>query len=297
MSVESPVESNPVEPTAAPTGQAEVSTGTPDSQNGQAATQAQSAPAEESFSSIDPNTLPPELQAAYKSMQADYTKKTQSIAEFRKKAEGWDQISKDQRFVDYWQGLNKTQKAEFKEQKVEAEKRLGEKITDERFAKAFESKDDFLSLMEEVIQDRSAKSQKEIQELKQQLSLKDAADTVESFATEIVDGKPVRPDFYALNEDSLITGYLQINPPDAPNQQSYTAKLNEAYSWAKQVSQKYYEKGRADALARIQQKAATSTQPPTNAAKGVYSGKNPKDLTVREAIDAAKRGERVPQDY
>jgi hypothetical protein len=69
------------------------------SQSGQATTQVQSAPAEESFSNIDPKTLPPELQAVYKNLQADYTKKSQSNADVRKKAEQFDQISKDQRFV------------------------------------------------------------------------------------------------------------------------------------------------------------------------------------------------------
>lgn len=38
---------------------------------------------EDVFSGIDPNTLAPELQTIYKNMQADYTRKTQSIAEER----------------------------------------------------------------------------------------------------------------------------------------------------------------------------------------------------------------------
>ena len=37
----------------------------------------------ESFTNIDPNTLPPELQAIYKGMQADYTRKTQEVASWR----------------------------------------------------------------------------------------------------------------------------------------------------------------------------------------------------------------------
>lgn len=41
------------------------------------------AAAEESFTSIDPTLLPPELQATYKSMQADYQRKTQAIAQQR----------------------------------------------------------------------------------------------------------------------------------------------------------------------------------------------------------------------
>lgn len=299
MSEGQPVESTPVEAVAEAPGQsAPVSVGTPEGQNGSAGTQEQSASVEDNFSNIDPKTLPPELQAIYKNLQADYTKKTQSIAEARKKAEAYDHISKDQRFVDYWSGLNKQQKAEFKEQKAEAEKRLGEKITDERFAKAFNSKDDFLALLEEVVQDRSEKSQKKIEALEKQLSLKDAADVVESFASQVdpKTGQAMRPDFYKLDEDQLISGFLTINQPENGSQDAYLAKLNEAYSWAKSVSSKYYELGKKETLARIQQKAATSTEMPTNSVKTAWTGGDPKKMSVSELVALAKKGIRVPRD-
>lgn len=282
---------------AAPSGQtAPVSTGISD-QNGQAATPAQSASVEESFSSVDPKTLPPELQAVYKSMQADYTKKLQPIADMKKKAEAFDQVRSRSDFNEWWSGASKAQKAEFKEQKAEVEKRLGEKITDEDFTKAFNSKDDFLSFFEKAVNEVAGKDRKTIEKLEQRLSVKDAADTVESFATEVgKDGKPIRPDFYSLDDDQLITGYLNVNPPENTSQAAYTAKLNEAYGWAKQVSQKYYEKGKAEALQIIQKKAATSTEPPTQAAKGAYTGPNPKGMSVRDAMELAKKGIRVPRD-
>lgn len=43
--------------------------------------------AEEPFSKVDPNSLAPELQAIYKSMQADYTRKQQEVAKIRKELE------------------------------------------------------------------------------------------------------------------------------------------------------------------------------------------------------------------
>ena len=255
------------------------------------------APSEETFFSGDPNSLPPELKQAYTNMLKDYKNKTQSIADVRKKAEAFDQVSKDQRFVDYWNGLSREQKADIKEQKAEVEKTLGQKITDEEFTKAFQDKDSYLAMQEKIAQMAFEKSQKKIEKLEQQLSVKEAADTVESFATEVgKDGKPIRPDFYSLDEDQLITGYLNVNPPESNSQKDYVNKLNEAYGWAKQVSQKYYEKGRADALARIQQKAATSTEPPTNGAKGAYTGPDPKKMSVRDAMELAKKGIRVPRD-
>src|SRR5260221_12042273 len=106
-----------------------------------------------------------------KQLQADYTKKTMSIADVRKKAEAYDAVSKDQRFVDYWRGLNQTQKADFKEQKAEIEKSLGEKITDVEFNAAFENKDGFLNLLAKVAGMQGEKSQKKIEKLEQQLSV------------------------------------------------------------------------------------------------------------------------------
>lgn len=293
------VDSNLATAEAPVIGQADaVSPGTVETQSGQA-TAGQSAPAEEQFSNIDPKTLPPELQAVYKNMQTDYVKKTQSIADTRKKAEQFDQISKDQRFVEYWNGLNKQQKSDFKEQKAVIEKKIGEKITDEEFQKGFVDKDSFLALQERIAQHVLEKSQKKIDDLEQFKSVTEASQIVESFATEAgPDGKPLRPDFYALDEDGLINGFLRLAAPEKGySAEEYPAKLNEAYSWAKTLSQKYYEKGRQEALARIQQKAATSTNPPTQPAKGAYTGPEPKKLSVREAMDLAKKGIKVPQVY
>lgn len=288
------VDSNSATATAEPvTGQsAPAATGTVEPQNGQA-----NAPVEEQFSNIDPKTLPPELQAVYKNLQSDYTKKTQSVADTRKKAEQYDQISKDQRFVDYWNGLNRQQKADFKEQKQEAEKRLGEKITDDRFKKAFESKDEWLELIAEIARETSAKDRSEIEALKQYKTVNEANSIVDAFKSEKTpDGKLVREDFDALEEDGLINGFLRLSAPEKGyTAEEYPAKLNEAYTWAKTLSQKYYEKGRQEALARIQQKAATSTNPPTQPAKGAYTGPDPKKLSVSEAFALAKKGQRVPQ--
>lgn len=280
------------------TGQAaSPSVGTPNP-SGQASTQGQSASVEDKFSNVDPETLPPELKAIYKNLQADYTKKTQGVAQVKQKADYFDQLSNNQKFKDYWTGQNRQEKTEFKEQKAEIEKKLGEKISDKEFFESFQSKDGFLDLLEKVVKDRTEGLSKKNDELSKQLSVKEAADVVESFATQMdKDGKAVRPDFYKLDEDGLITGYLTVNQPEGANPKVYQQKLNEAYTWAKQVTQKYYEAGRQEALTRIQQKAAASTEMPTQAAKGAYNGPDPKKLTPREAIEYAKKGQRIPQVY
>jgi len=51
---------------------------------GQGVGDEQSITSSEAFTNVDPNTLPPELQSIYKSLQGDYTRKTQEIAQERK---------------------------------------------------------------------------------------------------------------------------------------------------------------------------------------------------------------------
>lgn len=51
---------------------------------------------ESAFSKVNPDELPKELQQAYKSMQADYTRKTQEIREIKEKAKLYDQWQQEQ---------------------------------------------------------------------------------------------------------------------------------------------------------------------------------------------------------
>ena len=54
---------------------------------------------EDSFTGLDPSNLPDDLQAAYKSMQADYTRKTQEIAEQRKLYEQFSEYGIDPNYA------------------------------------------------------------------------------------------------------------------------------------------------------------------------------------------------------
>jgi hypothetical protein len=47
----------------------------------------------ESFTGFNPSDLPEDLQSVYRSMQGDYTRKTQEIAELRRTYEGYDAFS------------------------------------------------------------------------------------------------------------------------------------------------------------------------------------------------------------
>ena len=58
-------------------------------------TLAEDNPNVESFTSFDPNVLPEDMQAVYKSMQADYTRKTQEIAELRRNYDAFSEAGVD----------------------------------------------------------------------------------------------------------------------------------------------------------------------------------------------------------
>lgn len=68
--------------------------------------QAPAAPeAEDSFSNIDPNSLPEELKAQYRNMQADYVRKTQALADQRKQFESIGDVDRASQAVEFLNAL------------------------------------------------------------------------------------------------------------------------------------------------------------------------------------------------
>jgi hypothetical protein len=67
-------------------------------------------PEVESFTGFDPSTLPEDMQAVYRSMQGDYTRKTQEIAELRRQYESFSEAGVDAdtalQAVGFLQALN-----------------------------------------------------------------------------------------------------------------------------------------------------------------------------------------------
>jgi hypothetical protein len=64
----------------------------------------------ESFTSFDPTVLPEDMQAVYKSMQADYTRKTQEIADKRREYDAFSEAGVDPNealeAASLWQRMN-----------------------------------------------------------------------------------------------------------------------------------------------------------------------------------------------
>ena len=67
-------------------------------------------PEAETFTGFDPNVLPEDMQKVYKSMQADYTRKTQEIAEQRRQYEAFAEIGVDPNeavnVLNLWQAMD-----------------------------------------------------------------------------------------------------------------------------------------------------------------------------------------------
>jgi hypothetical protein len=61
----------------------------------------------DSFTKINPETLPDELKGVYKSMLADYTRKTQAAAQVRSKAEAFDDLASNPTFSTVIDNLSK----------------------------------------------------------------------------------------------------------------------------------------------------------------------------------------------
>lgn len=63
----------------------------------------------DTFSNIDPNTLAPELQAIYKQMQGDYTRKTQTLAERERVYNAFGGVEEVRNAVQFTQALRDPQ--------------------------------------------------------------------------------------------------------------------------------------------------------------------------------------------
>lgn len=279
-----PVSNNPTEPVATEPAAAgtttETTNGIAEGQSGQVTEQAQGAPAEEQFTDLDPNTLSPELQATYKQLQAAFTKKTQGVAELKKKAEIYDQLAADEEVLQFLD--QRSRRGQEATGKPEQQQPL---VTEEEYAEALSGPQGFANVFQKLLT-------KAIQPLQQKVREAEAADIIEEFAS------AGHEDIYNLQEDELISIQLRLDPPR--NEADYRKKVEEAYQRAKVLTDKYYQKGYEKAKAEmsgvIQNKVNASSQPPTINPGKTYEGPDPKTLTGAEAFRLAKRGQRVPQN-
>lgn len=291
------------------TGPAPSATGTVP--NGSEAGPGQSAPTEESFTNVDPNSLPPELRSKYDNMLRDYKSKTQQIADERraidgklKKADVLEQLEQHPKYpelVRFWNGLtNKEQQAVVDQQNGEQN---GQARPERPTAQEWDAARIDPSLMPDLIQreiqaerhdlqGRHAELQREQAAVKQSMLQRDAREILDAYAdAKDEKGEKLHPDFDELAEKGLIPMFL--DKMDAQDKRDMSKAVSVAYQKAKEVADHFYSKGKNSALGTIQQKATQSTEPPSITAGETYNGTDPKKISVKEAILLGKKGVRV----
>ena len=120
-------------------------------------------------------------------------------------------------------------------------------------------------------------------------ALKAEVDTLKASLL-LKDFKAAHADFDELDKDSLITGYVQLNPPKSEREWSKT--LDKAYAFAAELRNRWREEGKTEGLKRVGEKAGQSSMPPSSTAPNTFQGDS-KKLSVAEAIDMAKRGVKI----
>lgn len=237
----------------------------------------QSAPADEGFTKLDPNTLPPQLRSAYDNMLRDYKEKTTRLSEERKKYEGFDtfkqkaelyeQIASQQEFVQQWNDF--------------VQKRSGQSG-------------------QQNAGDPTTELKAKLEQIESKLQQSELSEVVESFSSAKDDkGELLNPDFDALNsvtlgknqqgeEFSLLRACIELSPGNSPQE-----RLANGYKAAKTIRDQIIEEGRKQGMGRMLSKVRNSTEAPTiTNDKQSFNG-DPKNLSVREARELAEKGVKV----
>ena len=264
-------------------------------------------PTDESFTELDPSTLSAENQTAYKNMLTDYKRKTQALAEQRRatetqlqesreaaqKAALYDQISSDEGFVRYWNTLSQGTGGQTPTAQPEGTTNPMSDLSDEEFADAFTSKDKFMKLVSRMNEGEKAKFSQELSQTNSQLRVETANRFVKEFKT-----RPEYADFDKLDKHKFITYQVQLHKP-SPNstERDWEKLLKTSYQNAKQVRDDIWNEGYQAGLQRLKAKANNISEPPSVSAGPIASGVDPKKLTGTEAVDMARRGIRVSQEW
>lgn len=293
------VDPTPVDAGTANQSQTEAQTQVSPGSDGQTPT----SPADESFTELDPNTLSSENQAAYKNMLTDYKRKTQSLAdqrrafdaeqsELKQKATLYEQIAQDDAFVKYWNSLpsdaGTTQTPEATSPEAQS---MG--LTDEEYNEALSSKEGFSKALQKAAKAHSEREKVRQDQLEADLRVTKANQFVRDFKS-----NPEYADFDKYDKHKFITYQVALNRPHPKSsEKDWDKLLKGAYTNAKGVYSDIWNEGYQAGLQRLKEKESSFSETPTRAAGPVYASGDTKKLSTQEALDLAKRGIRVPQDW
>lgn len=237
---------------------------------------------EETFTKVDPKTLPPALKASYDNMLRDYKEKTTRLSEtikaeaaraaeaYRKKAETYDQIAAQEEFVRQWNDY--VQRSQNNVQQDGTDPKL-------------------------------ASLEQKFQEINQKLQMSELAQVTDSFADAVDDkGNKLHPEFDQLNslpigqinggeEFSLLRACVELSPGNNPQE-----KLANGYKSAKALYSSIFEMGKKAGMGRIQSKIMNGSQPPISSQGDALSMTDKKPRSAREAMELARKGIMVSRD-
>jgi hypothetical protein len=237
--------------------------------DGQAATAS-----EQSFTHVDPKTLPPALKAVYDNMLRDYTKKTMSISDrvkseaakateaFKAKAEMFDKLSANEEFVKRWNDY------------VQEVSKVGQ---------------DGQNPPDEVKQ--------KLHELEMKFKATESLEAINAFAdAKNEKGEMLHPEFDKLSafkignhqqsgEYDLLRAAIELAPGN-----STMEKLENGYKAAKAVYDQIFEEGKKAGMGRLNEKARNGSMSPSQGSGQVSGVASKRPANALEALEMAKRG-------
>ncbi len=237
---------------------------------------------EESFTSLDPRTLPPQLKASYDNMLKDYKAKTSSLSErikaesakaaeaYRQEAEQYRTIAGQEKFVEMWNKY--VQESQSQGQPTDGDPKL-------------------------------TQLEQKFEEINQKLQAAETNQIMEAFADAVNEkGQKLHADFDELNSTSIVKtpdgkdfSLLNLCVKLAPGANPQE-KLANGYKFAKQAYSGIFEAGRKAGMGRLQAKIQNGTQPPTNSTGDGLSFTDKKPKSAREALEMARKGQLVSRD-
>lgn len=246
----------------------------------------ETAQTEETF--FDPKGLSPELEQAYKQMQAAFTKKTQDVASIRKKAESLDQLVEYGPFKDWYgkhiSGADKQapqrQEQPAPKQESKPEPSLFEELSDDEFQLMSADKAKLGKYLQAKIMEQASRAALPVaQAAQQKVQYLENLSTIERFGQE-------HPDFWDLDKQGLIEPLLDRHPG---------LGIEEVYKLAKFPFLQQEAVQKAHQLVNMK-KAATVEKPGLGTpSAGKVKVKN-REEAMALAMDYAMRGQ-TPPDF
>jgi hypothetical protein len=239
----------------------------------------QGAPGSESFTRIDPSTLPPELRHAYDNMLRDYKEGTTKLSEriksettkaveaYKQKAESYDQLAAQEEFVKMWnEHVQKANTSQTQNKNPE-----------------------------------TAQLEKKLQEMEVKIHQREASEILEAFENAVDEkGEKLHPHFSRFNEMavgnhpelgeySLLRAAVELAPG-----KDHQEKLANGYKAVEALYNSVFEEGKKAGMGRVQEKLKNGTHPPSSVNAASTAPRRPKDAL--EALQFARQGLAVSKD-